>query len=45
MTHKSSHIIIHKAQAFLTAPIPGGGKRWHVALLSLLSGFTGGWFF
>jgi hypothetical protein len=45
VTHKSSHVIIHKAREFLTAPLPGGGKRWHVALLTLLSGGIGGWFF
>ncbi len=45
MTHNREHTIIHKAGAFLSAPLPGGGKRWHVAILSLLSAALGGWFF
>jgi hypothetical protein len=41
MTHNSEHVIIHKAKAFLNAPLPGGGKRWHVALLVLASFLVG----
>lgn len=44
MTHKSSHIIIHKAREFLTAPLPGGGKRWHVAVMCGAA-FVLGWLF
>lgn len=41
MTHDRDHIVIQKVRAFLEAPLPGGGKRWHVAVLVLLS-FSGG---
>ena len=36
MTHESSHVIIHKLKEALTAPIPGGGKRWHIVVLCLV---------
>lgn len=45
MTHNREHVIIHKVRAFLEAPLPGGGKRWHVAALVLLSFGAGGYFF
>jgi hypothetical protein len=45
MTHRTEHVIIHKAREFLTAPLPGGGKRWHVAILSAVSALLGAWFF
>ena len=41
MTHNSEHVIIHKVKAFLEAPIPGGGKRWHIAAIAVAA-FVGG---
>lgn len=37
MTHTPSHIIITNVKAFLNAPLPGGGKRWHVAVLLVIA--------
>jgi hypothetical protein len=45
MTHNSEHTIIHKVKEFLTAPLPGGGQRWHVVLLCALSFAIGAWKF
>lgn len=44
MTHESEGTVIHKVKHALNAPIPGGGKWWHVAALVLLS-FGAGCFF
>lgn len=44
MTHNREHVIIHKARTFLEAPLPGGGKRWHVLVLCALSFGLGAWF-
>lgn len=41
MTHESSHVIIKKIRDFLVAPLPGGGKRWHVALLLAIAWAVG----
>lgn len=41
MTHNSQHVIIHRVKEFLTAPLPGGGKRWHVVTLCLIAWAVG----
>ncbi len=41
MTHNSQHVIIHKVKTFLDAPLPGGGKRWHVAALVVAAFIAG----
>jgi hypothetical protein len=43
VSHESSHVIIHKVKQFLTAPLPGGGQRWHVVLLCALAWAAGKW--
>jgi hypothetical protein len=43
MPHRTDHVV-HQLKAFLEAPLPGGGKRWHVAALCALS-FIFGLFF
>lgn len=35
MPHRTDHVI-NRIGAFLEAPLPGGGKRWHVVLLCVL---------
>lgn len=42
MPHETT--VIHKMKEFLTAPLPGGGKRWHVAALCVIC-FLAGKFF
>jgi hypothetical protein len=45
MTHEKEHVIIHKVKEFLNAPLPGGGKRWHVVVLCALCLYAGAkWF-
>lgn len=44
MPHRTDHVM-QKLKTFLEAPLPGGGKRWHVAALVLLSFAAGAWFF
>jgi hypothetical protein len=36
MSHIAGHIIITKVKEFLSAPLPGGGKVWHVVTLCAL---------
>ncbi len=41
MSHESGHVIISKLKTFLTKPIPGGGKWWHVVALVAASFVAG----
>ena len=45
MSHESGHVIISKLKAALNAPLPGGGKWWHVLTLCVLSAWGGAKFF